>query len=61
MTECQIQMFCHCRQCMAEKPKGTSPSDWSRVEVGVTADGSVQVWCLRHDCEIVTFQSARMQ
>jgi len=45
---------------MSEKPDGISPRDYAQYEVGFTVTG-IQVWCKRHDCNIVhiDFQSQR--
>lgn len=48
----QITAFFHCAQCMREKPDGTSPREWVRLEAGWTPKG-LQVWCMRHDLNII--------
>jgi hypothetical protein len=58
MSACQIRTFFHCRKCLLEKPADVSPAEWSRTQTGYTADGSIQVWCNRHDEEIVTFRTS---
>lgn len=54
-----IQLYLHCAQCLAETPPGSSPKDHARLEVGWTMKG-VQVWCNRHNCNVVNidFQGA---
>lgn len=47
-----IGAFCHCRQCIDEKPDGVSPKEWARLAIGFTAIG-LQVWCDRHDCNVL--------
>jgi hypothetical protein len=47
-----IVQFFHCRHCLAELPKGESPQGYASLEVGFTVLG-VQVWCKRHDCNVV--------
>jgi hypothetical protein len=47
-----ILLYYHCRQCIDELPPGISPANWSRLSVGFTGIG-VQVWCNRHECNIV--------
>lgn len=47
-----IQMFLNCALCLKERPAGESMESWSRINVGFTALG-VQVWCVRHDCNVV--------
>ena len=50
----QIVRYCHCKRCADEKPPGISMSKWSRLEVGLLADGqTMRVWCKRHDLLIV--------
>ena len=48
----EIWMFFHCGLCIAEIPNGISPRDWMRLEIGWTVQG-FQVWCKRHDCNVV--------
>lgn len=48
----QILMYYHCGQCMEEIPEGTSPQEWSSLEVGATEFG-IQVWCKRHDSNVI--------
>jgi hypothetical protein len=55
---CQIVTFLHCAQCMDDRPDGQSPRDWARLDVGLTADRRLQVWCVRHDREVRTFRPA---
>jgi hypothetical protein len=47
-----IGMYFHCKMCLEELPKTESPMSWSRTQCGWTSKG-VQVWCIRHDTEIV--------
>lgn len=48
----RIERFMHCRKCLVELPEGQSPQDYARLAVGFTNNG-VQVWCNRHDEEVV--------
>lgn len=48
----EIEQFCHCNKCLEELPHGTSPREWSQLEVGFSAFG-LQVWCKRHECNVV--------
>lgn len=49
----RIVTFVHCRRCAdACKIRHTSPKEWARLEVGVTPEGFLQVWCLRHDIQV---------
>lgn len=56
MTKISVQneicSFMHCRKCLAEKPTGISPRDWQQTEAGWTEKG-FQVWCKRHECNII--------
>jgi len=47
----KILLFLHCGLCLESLPKGKSPREWSRIEVGWTKLG-LQVWCKRHECNI---------
>lgn len=49
-----IIQFMHCRQCLATVPDGQSPREWARLECGWTQEGW-QVWCVRHECQVVAF------
>lgn len=48
----KIQMYFHCKKCIAERPSDQSPREWGRIECGWTAKG-FQVWCHRHDLNII--------
>ncbi len=47
-------VYMHCERCLEERPESQSPSEFARLEVGFNRDGDVQVWCTRHDQEVVT-------
>ncbi len=47
-----IKLFIHCKKCMSEKPEDLSPSEYASTETGWT-DKGVQIWCKRHDENIV--------
>jgi hypothetical protein len=49
----EISMFFHCKQCLAEIPPNTSHEEYARLSVGITPEGDIQVWCVRHDTNIV--------
>jgi len=51
-SENSIQLFMHCRRCLQERPEGESPQTWARLSVGWT-DIGIQVWCNRHEINIV--------
>lgn len=52
----EISLYLHCGLCVQEwkdgKAPGESPESYSRLSVGWTAPG-LQVWCNRHDCNVV--------
>ena len=48
-----IETFFQCEQCMNELPMGTSPEKWARMNVGIDKIGNLQVWCTRHNINIV--------
>jgi hypothetical protein len=52
----KIGMFLHCGLCLDEwkagKASGQSPGSYQRVNVGYTQQG-IQVWCTRHDCNVI--------
>ena len=54
----EITTFLHCVQCGDERPDGQSLREWARFEFRLTADGRLQVWCLRHEREVGTFRVA---
>lgn len=47
-TTNEIITFFHCKNCIGDRPKNTSPREWASLEVGWTPHG-FQVWCKR--CE----------
>lgn len=49
-----IRFFAHCRQCVEEKPISQSPSEYARLDCGVTATGLL-IWCKRHRKEVAHF------
>ena len=50
--KCKIEMFMHCAACLDELPDGMSPAAYSNLTIGPTNDGTLQVWCNRHDLEV---------
>jgi hypothetical protein len=48
----RIAAFIHCRRCLEEMPRGTSPREWVRLECGWTPEG-LQVWCVRHELNVL--------
>ena len=51
-NEKEISGYLHCAVCMREKPAGISMQEWAMLEIGLTGPG-LQVWCRRHDCNVV--------
>lgn len=47
-----IENYMHCVSCFQEMPPGEIPQTWARVNVGILPDGRLQVWCVRHKCNI---------
>lgn len=47
----QIGAFIHCGLCLDECPEDQSPAEWARLN-GWTKRG-IQVWCVRHNCNVV--------
>ena len=45
----QVRVYFHCTKCIEELPDDTSPMDYARLSVGMTSDGRMQVWCVRHE------------
>jgi hypothetical protein len=56
----EIKAFIHCNSCTPDKPSGTSPAAWSRLDVGFTQWG-LQVWCRRCECNVcnIDFEGAQ--
>ena len=48
----EIKSFFHCGMCIDSLPPGMSPRGYVKVEVGFTPLG-LQVWCVRHEANIV--------
>ena len=48
----EIKMFFHCALCIAEIPDDVTPQEWVRSDMGWTVQG-FQVWCRRHDCNVI--------
>lgn len=44
--------YIHCHRCLQEIPGDVSPKDWARLSVGIRRDGSVQITCVRHGCNV---------
>lgn len=48
-----MKLIFHCVMCIEEKPNDVSAQEYARIQTGVTADGQIQVWCNRHDANII--------
>lgn len=48
----EIVSYLHCKLCLREKPGNVSPMEWARLNVGLTAQGHIQVWCTRHNVNV---------
>lgn len=52
MIKNHIVMYKHCPDCLDERPGDVTPSEWARLNVGVTKEG-MQIWCVRHDKNVM--------
>ena len=52
--------YLHCSLCLQEKPPGQSPVEWARQQ-GAWTEVGLQIWCTRHDVNImhVDFEGSR--
>lgn len=50
-------LFLTCTSCLVETPPNTPPSDYARIEVGITKTGDLIVWCRRHDAPIAMMKN----
>lgn len=50
-----IYRFVHCSLCIEEKPESVSPREYAHNEVGILKNGDIQVWCIRHEKNVVIF------
>lgn len=50
----QGSAYMNCRQCLDELPQGQSPQQYKRLDVSITKTGGIQVWCVRHNCNVDT-------
>lgn len=48
----EIETYLQCARCLDELPLGVAPRDWARLNFGITKDGAMQLWCVRHDCNV---------
>lgn len=54
-----IITFLHCALCYEDIPDGISMQDYALEEVGFTKVG-LQVWCRRHECNIMHVDFEKM-
>lgn len=47
-----IEHYVHCAKCIEELPESESPQSYRRYDIGFSKLG-LQVWCTRHDCNII--------
>lgn len=52
--------FIHCRQCVTNLPRGKSPAEHARLQVSMSHDGQITIWCVRHDLEVGSFKLAEV-
>ena len=52
MNKLNISAYIHCGKCLDELPDGLSPQEYRELDVGWT-DKGLQIWCIRHDCNVV--------
>jgi len=48
-----VTQYVHCRRCLMELPAGASPRDHVRLEAGITPDGVIKIFCVRHELPVV--------
>lgn len=61
-TTLSITAYMHCGKCIDELPRGVSPSEYQRLEIGLT-DIGLQVWCKRHNLNVahIDFDGAKVR
>lgn len=52
----EMESIIYCQRCHREHKAGRageqSPAEYARTQVGLRGDGALQVWCVRHDCNV---------
>ncbi len=48
-----------CPHCLEELPDGFTMQEWNRVECGFVPGHLFQVWCTRHQIEVLTVKLAQ--
>jgi hypothetical protein len=55
----EITAYFHCQKCLdewkdgVEGSRGLSPGEYARTQAGLTGNGSIQVWCNRHNQNVM--------
>ena len=44
--------FIHCRRCVETNRTNQSPAEYSKLDLGITTDGEIEVWCRRHNISV---------
>lgn len=60
--ETGILLYLHCKKCLQEKPTGISPAKYQQSQAGLSPEGDLIVWCLRHEvliCRLKGSESMR--
>ena len=55
LYENYIARYIHCSLCIEEMPENISPRMYAHNEVGILINGDIQVWCVRHEKNVVIF------
>ena len=55
-VENEIENFMHCKKCMKEvrEREDISPREYGQLELGMTKNGELQVWCRRHESHVTS-------
>lgn len=56
-----IWRYIHCSLCIDERPETVSPREYAHNEVGILRNGDIQVWCIRHEKNVVIFDMETRQ
>jgi hypothetical protein len=54
-----ITAYIHCKKCSEEMPDGVSPQGWQQISIGWTESGELQVWCERHNLNVLNLNRAK--
>lgn len=47
-----IYAYMHCVMCLNDMPSHLTPQIYAKLAVGVSPEGDLIVWCLRHDTPV---------